>query len=362
MKQDLRYLLAPESTLIVRGPASVRLLSGAATLLGAPLNETNKLIVRQEKQLPIEARTETQLEITLGVRGSVFEVHGSTMPPSWNAAVEALEKMEEGKVMVIGASDVGKSTLSAYLANRLYGKGADLSVVDGDIGQADIGAPTTIGLALPSEYISSLMDLKPDKLIFIGHTTPSQVQTKLIDGIHRLSLRNNQSLTIINTDGWVVDPEAVIYKIKMIETIRPDLILGVSTGSEIQPILSGARSRSMKIEAPQSILTRSRSDRRQIRTAAYRRFLEGATTRTYSLSNVRLTFPKALPSVQPLDFRNLLLGLLGADGYLLQIGILLGLERNSAKLYSRETSGVKEIELGHVKLSTTGEELGYLDL
>jgi polynucleotide 5'-hydroxyl-kinase GRC3/NOL9 len=361
----MRYLLAPENTLIVRGPASFRLLNGEAAVLGAPLTRNIRLVVRQEKQLPIEARSEADLEITLSESGSVFEVQGSTIPTSWDSAVEALAEMEQGKVMVIGATDVGKSTLSTYLTNRLFGLGIESTVVDGDIGQADIGPPTTIGHAVPTGYVSSLVDLKPDGIIFTGHTTPSQVETKLIEGIRRLSDRNHQSLTIINTDGWVLDPEAVIYKIRMIEAIQPDLILGISTSTELQPILSGARGMSLRIEAPQNVLPRSRSDRREIRTAGYRRFLAGATTRTYALDNIRLKLPKSAQSIEAattLDLKNLIVGLLDADGYLLQIGVLLGFERNLLRLHSRAADEVEEIELGHVKLSVDGVELGYLEL
>lgn len=361
----MRYLLASENTLIVRGPASFRLVDGEATVLGAPFDSNRRLVVRQEKQLPIEARSETDLEITLGESGSVFEIEGSTIPTSWESAAEALAEMEQGKVMIIGATDVGKSTLSTYLTNRLLGKGIESPVVDGDIGQADIGPPTTVGRAVPTGYVSSLVDLKPEALIFIGHTTPSQVETKIVDGIRRLAARDEKSLTIINTDGWVLDPEAVIYKIRMIEAIQPELILGISNGTELQPILSRARGRSFRIDAPQNVLARSRSDRREIRTAGYKRFLDGSKTRTYALSDIKLTLPKGVSSVKAatsLDLKNLIVGLLDHEGYLLQIGILEELGRSSLRLHSRAANEVKEIQLGHVKLSIDGVELGYLEL
>jgi polynucleotide 5'-kinase involved in rRNA processing len=119
----------------------------------------------------------------------------------------------------------------------------------------------------------------------------------------------------------------------------------------------------MSIEAPRNVMTRSQSDRREIRAAGYRRFLQGATTRTYPLNNVRLKPPKGLPSIQAtLDFRNLIVGLLDQEGYLLQIGILLGLERDFVRVYARETDELREIELGHLKLSLDGQELGYFEL
>lgn len=360
----MRYLLGPENTLIVRGPASLRLLGGQGTALGAPL-ESRKLVVRQEKQLPVETSSEADLEVLLGELGNMFEVEGSTIPRSWYSALDALVEMEQGKVMIIGATDVGKSTLSTFLTNGLLKNGIRPRVVDADIGQADIGPPTTVGRAVPSGYLSSLVDLDPSALIFIGHTNPSQVQSKLIDGIRRLSHNEQESLTIINTDGWVLDPEAIIYKVELIETIQPDLVLGIAIGRELEPILSKAAVTSMKIEAPGTVLTRSRSDRREIRTEGYRRFLDGARTRTFSMRETQVRLPKELPSIrmaQSSDLENLIVGLLDDDGYMLQLGVLLSLGKDSLRVYSRPANRLVEIELGYVKLSTDGVELSYLEL
>jgi len=361
----MRYLLGPEKTLIVRGPASLRLLSGHATALGAPL-ENRKLVVRQEKQLPIETSTEADLEITLGESGSIFEIEGSTIPRSWHSALDALVEMEQGKVLIVGATDVGKSTLSAFLANGLLKGKFRSRIVDADIGQADIGPPPTVGSAFPSSFLSSLLDLDTSALIFVGHTSPSRVQSKLLGAIQRLSNNEKQStITIINTDGWVLDPEAIIYKVELIEAIRPDLVLGIAIGGELEPILSRAGAMSMRIEAPTTVLSRSQSDRRQIRTSGYRRYLDRGTVRAYSLRATQVRLPIGVSSIQTArtsQLRNLVVGLLDSQGYLLQIGVLLSLEGNSLRVYSRPVDHLGGIELGCVRLSTDGVELGYLEL
>lgn len=236
----MRYILAPNNTLMIRGQASCRLLNGEAEVLGAPLNRQRRLTINRDKQLPVEARTEAHLEISMGKSAETFEVEGSTIPASWNVAADALAEMEKGKVILIGMTDVGKSTLSTYLTNKLLGKQLSLHMIDGDIGQADIGPPTTIGYSIPTTPISSLVELRPESIIFVGHTNASQVETKIIDGIRRLSNRTQDSLTIINTDGWVLDSEAISYKIRMMAATEPDLVIGVATGGELQPILSGS--------------------------------------------------------------------------------------------------------------------------
>jgi polynucleotide 5'-hydroxyl-kinase GRC3/NOL9 len=360
----MRYLLAPEKTLILRGPASLRLLDGEATALGAPL-EKRKLVVRQEKQLPVETVSQADLEILSGESGSVFEIKGSTIPMSWHSALDALVEMKQGKVMILGATDVGKSTLSAFLANGLTRKRVTPRIVDADIGQADIGPPTTVGMSVTSGYVTSLLDLSPSAMIFVGHTSPSRVQSKLVEAIRRLSNDGRQTLTIINTDGWVLDPDAIIHKVGLIKAINPDLVLGIAPGTQLEPILSRTTCVSMKIEAPTTVLTRSRNDRRQIRTAGYRRFLDGGRTRAYDRRVTQVKLPHGLASIQSKLFSelsNLTVGLLDSQGYLLQIGVLQGFEENRLKVYSRPVNGLRAIELGYVKLSTDGIEIGYLEM
>jgi polynucleotide 5'-hydroxyl-kinase GRC3/NOL9 len=361
----MRYLLRPYNTMIVRGPASFRLLSGDATILGAPLKNNMKLAVMPEKQLPIQAQSEVDMEIVQGESGRVFEIEGSTIPRSWQIAAETLAEMQLGRVIVIGASDTGKSTLCTYLTNQLLRNGISPRVVDADIGQADIGPPTTIASAVPHDYVTSLADLNPESLLFIGHTTPSFVERTLIERVRRLVHTDNARLTLINTDGWVLNPEAVQYKIDFITRIKPDVVLAITADSELQPILAGSRVRSLNIEAPQSILARSRADRRVLRVAGYRTYLEGASTKTISRQHVKVAFPGAFKFSRKRDtheLRNLIIGVLDSEGYLQHIGILLDFGERSLRMFSRAVNNMHEIELGYVKLSLDGEELGYLEM
>jgi len=358
----MRYFLSSNNTLIVRGPASLQLLAGQATALGAPLARC-RLIIRGERQLAIETSFEADLDVILGESSRIMEVEGSTIPSSWHSALDAIAEMKQGKVVIVGGADVGKSTLSTFIANGMLTKGIIPQIIDADIGQADIGPPTTVASAVPSTYLFSLVDLTPSAMIFIGNTSPSHVQAKLLRGIGRLSEHGQRSLTLINTDGWALDPEAILYKIQLIETIHPDLVLGIATGNELDPILS--RTSAMRIEAPQLVLARSRSDRREIRTASYRRYLDGGRGITYSRRNirVRLSNDSAISHLTRIsEPRNLITGMLDDEGYLLQIGVLLNLEDDVLRVYSRPADGLCEIELGCVKLSTEGVELGFLEL
>jgi polynucleotide 5'-hydroxyl-kinase GRC3/NOL9 len=316
-----------------------------------------------EKQLPIETEQHANLEIALGKSAEIFEIQGSTIPPSWSLAAETLGDMNQGKVAVIGPTDVGKSTLCVYLVNRLLGQ--KLSIIDADVGQADLGPPTTIARAEPKNSITSLTELVPDARIFIGHTNPGQVKGKLIDGIQRLSAGAEDSLTIINTDGWIVDPEAIQYKIDLIAQTKPDLVIGLGFGNELQPILAGSHAQSITVKPANEVLSRSKSDRRKIRINGYRRFLDGGSMRTFTLREVQLSIPESLSFLSKSkrsELSNLIVGLLDQNQYLVQIGVLLAFEPGTVRVYCKPAEGIRRIELGYLKLSTNGNELGFVEL
>src|SRR5208282_103855 len=331
-------------------------------ILGATIQPHQRTTIMNEKQLPVEAEKRAKLEIALGKSAEIFEIQGSTIPPSWSIAAETLSEMNQGKVAVIGPTDVGKSTLCVYLVNRLLG--AKLSIIDADVGQADLGPPTTIARAETRNSITSLTELDPDARIFIGNTSPGQVKGKLIDGIRRLSARAEDSLTIINTDGWIADPEAIQYKINLIARTKPDLVIGLDFGNELQPILAGSRAQSITVEPANEVLSRSKSDRRKIRVNGYRRFLEGGNMRTFTLREVQVSIPESLSFLtksKGSELSNLIVGLLDENRYLVQIGVLLTFEPGTVRVYCKPAEEIRTIELGYLKLSTNGNELGFVE-
>jgi len=359
----MRHKLSAHKTLLVRGPAIINLVEGHASILAAPLNPNHPTHIPKQKQLPVEAESETILEITRKQPGGNFEVEGSTIPVSWRAAANALHEMREGRVIVIGAADVGKSTLSAYLTNHLLAQGHKVQLVDADIGQADVGPPTTIANALPNRPITSLNDLSPTNMLFIGTTSPPRVESKLINGVEKLSTDANSAVTIINTDGWVNEPNAIFFKTRMINSLHPNLVLGLARRRELQPILSSTRAESMIIDSAKQVLPRSRRNRREIRFSGYRRYLEGGKTTAIPLRELQLSTPQGFPGIRSSriqELYDLIVGFTGEDGYLIQIGIFGGTEDNMAYFFCRGIASLRRVEFGYVRLSVSGRETGYI--
>jgi polynucleotide 5'-hydroxyl-kinase GRC3/NOL9 len=342
--------------LLISGPASLRLEKGSAEIFGAPLRLKRRLIIKSERQLPIEIVDDSILEAEVGERASYLEVDGSTVPDSWYSAAEALQKPEMGKAVVIGSTDTGKSTFCTFLANHQLRLGRRFAVIDADIGQSDLGPPGSLGLSIIDKPLIELEDSRVDAMIFIGETSPSSVVDKVIHGILKLESRIPMGTpTVINTDGWVANDEAVAFKVMMIRKLKPASVLGLAEGSELKPILEKTSAPVVRIQAPKFIKVRSREERKRLREYGYMRYLRKAIHRNFSLEKIKT--------------ENLLaarcgggeiLGFLDEEGFLIGIGILEHLNRTRRMLRAYTNvppRGVAEIACGSVRLSLQGMEL-----
>ena len=87
----------------------------------------------------------------------------------------ALDQVLDARVtIVIGASDAGKSTLVAALASALVSRGARVAVVDGDVGQSEIGPPTTVGLGHVTGPVTRVSEAASLALQFVGVSSPAR--------------------------------------------------------------------------------------------------------------------------------------------------------------------------------------------
>jgi len=342
----------------------VVLINGQARILGSPLNKSTRIVIQQEKQLPIESERGTEVEITLGEAGAIREIEGSSVPRSWKDVVDSIETLHEGIAMIIGPADTGKSTLCTYVMNELLIRRIKVRVIDADIGQADIGPPTTIASSTPSIPTPSLSELDPDRMFFVGHTTPGSVESKLLYGIKRMLNSDRDILTIINTDGWMLDSGAIVYKSQLISTVKPDIVIGIGPENNLHTLLDTTRTHWILAETSRAILPRTRIDRKEIRKSGYRRFLEGGSVHTLKLNDVKMQLRESIRkafSARSSELNSVLIGLLDDEGFMHQIGILEIMAADHLRVYSKTVHNTTTLEFGYIKLSRDGSELGFVD-
>ena len=290
----MRRSLKAGKTLLVDGPASVTLISGEASALGAPLRIDNRVIVRSGKRIPFLALKDSEFEVLLGESASLSEVDGSTIPNSWKLTVDEILKSRRNSetVLVMGGIDCGKTSFCIYLANIAIAQGLTVALIDGDLGQSDIGPPTTLGIGYLREPIVDPFNVEPKSLIFLGVTSPSRVVKEVIKSLAKLrrkALDDGLDLTIINTDGWIDGEDAVEYKVRLVEETSPNIVVGIQQSDELNPILNMLRNVTIfKIEPPETIKRRSREVRRVLRGMAYRRYLRHAKVRSLPINWVKI--------------------------------------------------------------------------
>jgi polynucleotide 5'-hydroxyl-kinase GRC3/NOL9 len=368
----MRRTVEKGKTLLVDGPASVNLLSGEAKILGARFGIGEKVVIRDGKRLPFQVSKKTVFDLRLGENASFEEVYRTTIPISWESAFK--EVVSQGRpvtVMVMGGVDSGKTSFCVYLANRALRDGLKPAVVDGDLGQSDIGPPSTIGFGRVTKPMRDLFEMEAENACFVGVTSPSLAVNKVVEGLTAMKsrvLQRRVNFLIVNTDGWIEGEEAVGYKVQLAEIVVPDVVVGIQHKNELTSILTllKEKMRVIAIESPQVIRKRNREKRKTLRELGYKKYLREAKVRLFPLNQIRVEDALsetggrlATEQMEGIE-EGLLVALQDAEGSFLGIGVLCGVEpiRGVMRIYTPVGENVSTVCVGQVKLDREGREVG----
>ena len=284
----MKHIVDEGKTLMVDGPASVSLISGMVTVLGASLHVEEKVVVREGKRLPLFVKKHGTFEWMLGEGASVTEIDNGAVPSSWeDAAKEILSLNKPVTVMVLGGIDSGKTSFCTFLVNEAVTNKCKTCIVDADLGQSDVGPPSTVGFTFVTEPVKDLFDVDAENAVFVGCTSPSGALNKLVEGLTQLKNRLTEEgveLLVINTDGWVDGDEASVYKVRLAEKVAPTAVVGMQRENELAPILDALHeAKVFVVDSPQLIQPRSREKRKLLRELSYKKYMKGAKLQSFSL-------------------------------------------------------------------------------
>jgi polynucleotide 5'-hydroxyl-kinase GRC3/NOL9 len=277
-------------TLLVDGPASVTVISGKVEALGSVIGTTGKVIIREGKRLPFVVEETAMLDISLAESATAEEVEGNTVPPSWSSSCEDLLNLQTKPLvaMVLGTVDSGKTSLCTYLINKALYKKWKVAVLDGDLGQSDIGPPSTVAYTFVTKPITDLFDLHARNAFFVGNTSPSGATDKAIEGLTYLKKEvsaSNPELLVINTDGWTEGECAINYKVQLVEELNPDVILCLQQKDELEPLVKALEKfKKVVLESPATIRQRDVEKRKSLRELGYTKYLRNAKVQSLSLN------------------------------------------------------------------------------
>lgn len=162
----------------------------------------------------------------------------------WRELANQIVKSQQ-VVLVIGATDTGKSTFCRFLADYALAAGLKTACVDADIGQSRIGPPTTVGMKsfAPDEHIGAenrvVFDGTAERLYFVGDVSSSGHFLEILTGIRLMvdsARQTNADFVVIDTTGYIHDPPAVTLKQHKIELIRPNRLVCIGRSAELTQI------------------------------------------------------------------------------------------------------------------------------
>jgi polynucleotide 5'-hydroxyl-kinase GRC3/NOL9 len=258
--------------LLVRGPASAKSFQGKVFCLAKDFKE---LIIRKGKALPIETFEESASIKLLLYEDATYEIRrGDLGYAIWAEEIEKCKSKignEYKKIMILGPTDSGKSTLAVLLSNIALSMNKKVGILDGDVGQADLTPPAFIGCKILKEGIFDLRDVYADFVIPIGLIDVSIDEELIIKSMKKaLEYFKDVDTVIINTDGYIEGP-GIAYKIKLIKEMNPNAIFLIGN-DELKTKFSSLNCEIVNLKIPPAI-GKDRTTRVLRREMQYAKFI-----------------------------------------------------------------------------------------
>lgn len=203
-------------------------------------------------------------------------------PLEWDDAVALLSR-QAGVVLLVGASDVGKSTLAVAAANAAVRAGRKAAILDADLGQGEVSPPGTIGIVRLDEPVASLSVTRPRAMAFVGDTAPYGHMLSLVQGMRRLvahSLDRQDDVVCVDTSALVQGRLAEKLKIAKLAVLDPSLVAVLEREGELERLarlLAGqTKAPVVRVQSARDVKVKSPVYRRVQRANHFRRHFEGA--------------------------------------------------------------------------------------
>lgn len=166
-----------------------------------------------------------------------------TATPEWQDCIRSIVD-DPGPVVVIGASDAGKTTFSTELLNAAVDAGVKCALVDADVGQSEIGPPGTIGLGIPTSVVERPSEIPVRRLHFTGTTSPVGNMLPSVVGVRKMADEARAlgaRLIVVDTTGFVRGVLAKKLKTMKVDLLTPRHIIAIQRAHEIEPIINSFR-------------------------------------------------------------------------------------------------------------------------
>jgi polynucleotide 5'-hydroxyl-kinase GRC3/NOL9 len=396
----------------VEGLISLEVVDGEVSVVGGVRKKGDRITIPRAKSIPLEAETDAVVEYTVGAGGTLEKLPGRTIPPDWDAFLKEVVETRPKTVLVIGSVDVGKTFLTTYFGNRLLASGVRMAAVDSDVGQADIGPPTTMGLGVFERPVAQLYEVPLRSLYFVGSMSPSGHMLEFIVGMKWLVERGlrHADLVLVNTPGWVAGGAGRSLQLYTAELVNPDYIVALQRQAELEHLLRCLPSQKIrKLTVSAKVRKRDPSERAELRALLLGKYFENAKRVVLNLARVRfertylftgtpldpakfgedIVYAERVPEftilvsrrrvdpeylerlsarhgpvkvIQQGQERNVIVGLASDENEVLGIGIVEKIDFTRRQLVVRtpvdDVESIRAVQFGSMKITPQGREIG----
>ena len=158
-------------------------------------------------------------------------------PPEWSFLPHALNNFR-GTLMVVAPPDRGKTTLIRLLTSFFVSQGKKVGWVYSDLGQSNVGPPTTVGMIMVSKkFPLSLRErLFTPYFRFVGDVTPEKrIEATALYAAELAKMASSKSqVTLIDTCGLIFSLSGLRLKMLKMKSIKPELVLGIGYDEEFE--------------------------------------------------------------------------------------------------------------------------------
>jgi polynucleotide 5'-hydroxyl-kinase GRC3/NOL9 len=249
-----------------------------------------------------------------------------TVPAGWESMKLAALR---GTILVVGAANTGKTTFARYLYHRLGAHHGRLAFVDGDMGQASLGPPTTMTLALGGYREGGFPPGGARFRAFVGDVSPAGHMLQTLVAAHKLVAKaraEGATAVVFDTDGMVEPARGGgALKRALVALLRPETVVALQRGSELEhllvPLRRGRRTRVIdrRVEGP--VRRRGSVERRAHRAKRFQRAFEAGR-------NLHVDWLSLSVVPSPSFTQHRLVAMEDEDGFVLALGIVVDLDRS----------------------------------
>lgn len=277
------------------------------------------------------------------------------IPEAWQKLARDLFS---GTVLLVGATDTGKSTLARWLLEDARNRGRTAAWLDGDLGQSSLGIPGTLNIVTESAEPSGVANRAA---FFVGSNSPRGHMLPVLTGLCRLrdwAQARGADPVFVDTSGLVAEESGGgALKEWEVELLLPTTVIALQRGRELGHLLAPwRRDPRLKLHilpVAAGVRRRSPEQRAERRRNLFRRFFDKAGLLRIEKGQKPVY---GLRNAEP----GCLAGLIDRDGFLIGAGVVKRIAANELELLSPcpSTGQVTVVRIGKLRIDPlTGAEL-----